>query len=102
MVVGHDAADEVGVGLVERGEQRVQLRPEAGGDGLVLLAVLALLLLLLRRLLGLPGVVAEQVHHEVVGGRLELVHHGVVQLILVLVEPVAEVGGRSSKRWQVS
>ena len=40
VVVGDDAADEVGVGLVERRQQRLQLRPEGGRHSLVLLRVL--------------------------------------------------------------
>ena len=41
VVVGYDAADEVGVGLVEGGEQRLQLGPERRRHRLVLLSVLA-------------------------------------------------------------
>ena len=48
VVVGHNAADEVGIGRVEGGEQGVKLGSEGGGDGFEDLGagVLSLLLLL--------------------------------------------------------
>ena len=48
MVVGHNASDEVGIGLVEGGEQGFQLGSEGRGDGFEDLGagILSLLLLL--------------------------------------------------------
>ena len=45
-------------------------------------AVTFLLLLLAHVLLRLARMISEEVDHEVVGGRLQLVNHGVVQGIL--------------------
>ena len=48
MVVGHNASDEVGIGLVEGGEQGVELGSEGRGDSFEDLGagILSLLLLL--------------------------------------------------------
>ena len=48
VVVGHNASDEVGIGLVEGGQQGVELGSEGRGDGLEDLGagILSLLLLL--------------------------------------------------------
>ena len=43
--VGHNATDEVGLGLVEGGHQVVELALEVGGDGLAALALLPVLVL---------------------------------------------------------
>ena len=52
--VGHHAADEVGLGLVEGGHQVVELALEVGGDGLAALALLPVLVLgSLERLAGM-------------------------------------------------
>ena len=68
VVVGDDAADEVGVGGVEGGEEGIQLGAEEGGNRLMPhLLALSLLLLLLDGLLRLARVVAEQVDGQGVG-----------------------------------
>ena len=43
--VGHNATDEVGLGLVEGGHQVVELALEVGGDSLAALALLPVLVL---------------------------------------------------------
>ena len=43
--VGHNATDEVGLGLVEGGHQVVELALEVGGHGLAALALLPVLVL---------------------------------------------------------
>ena len=47
VVVGHNASDEVGIGLVEGGQQGVELGSEGRGDGLEDLGAGILSLLLL-------------------------------------------------------
>merc|ERR1719278_2147230 len=51
--VGHNATDEVGLGLVEGGHQVIKLALEVGGDSLATLALLPVLVL--RSLCGLAG-----------------------------------------------
>ena len=93
--VGHQAAYEVGVGGVQGGQQGLQLEAECRGHRLELLGsarVLALLaLVLLDLLLGLAGVVSEEVDYKLVGAFLQLVHNSVIERILVLGQPVRQV-----------
>ena len=82
VVVWHDASDEVGIGLIERGQKLVKLRPERGGDRFEDLGtgVLSLLLLLLN-LLGLAGMISEEINNQHVLALLHLVHNLVEDII---------------------
>ena len=60
--VGHHAANEGGVGLVERGQQVVQLALEVGGDGLAALPLLPVLVL--WGLQGLSGMIRKALEEE--------------------------------------
>merc|ERR1719340_359496 len=94
VVVGHNAADEVGVGGVQGGQQGLQLSAEGRGHSLEGLgsSILTLLtLFLLDLLLGLSRVVSEEVDNQSVVGLLQLVHNSVIDRILVLVQPVGQV-----------
>merc|ERR1719510_1883384 len=90
--VGHHATDEAGVGLVEGGHQVVQLALEVGGDGLA-----AALLLPAAIVLGgfqrLSGVVAETFNRQLVAAVLDELDDGVVEGILVLLQPAGQVVG---------
>merc|ERR1719412_306673 len=87
--VGHHATDEVGVGLVEGGHQVIKLTLEEGGHSLA--ASLLLPVLVLGGLQGLAGVVSETLDHEGVASILDQLDDGVVEGILVLLEPSGQV-----------
>merc|ERR1719391_1874088 len=92
VVVWHNASDEVGIGGVEGGQQGVKLGSEGRGDGFESLGsgVLSLLLLLLH-FLRLSWMISEKINHKLIVTFLQLVHHRVVALILVLCQPVGDV-----------
>merc|ERR1712073_240449 len=87
--VGHHATDEVGVGLVEGGHQVVKLALEVGGHSLA--ASLLLPVLILGGLKRLAGVVSEAGNGQGIGAILDQLDNGVVQRILVLVQPSSQV-----------
>merc|ERR1719295_395249 len=89
--VGHHATDEVGVGLVEGGHQVVQLTLEVGGHGLAALALLPVLVL--GSLQGLARVVLEALDGQGVATVLDQLDDGVVEGILVLLQPSGQVVG---------
>ena len=102
VVVGYNASDEVGIGLVEGGQQGVQLGPEGRGDGLESLrpSILALLLLLYdffgltwvhnwclpkQHKLEETWVISEEVDNQCVVTFLQLVHNLAHFMILIWV-----------------
>merc|ERR1712073_284192 len=87
--VGHHATDEVGVGLVEGGHQVVKLALEVGGHSLA--ASLLLPVLILGGLKRLAGVVSKASNGQGIGAILDQLDNGVVQRILVLVQPSSQV-----------
>merc|ERR1712073_87014 len=87
--VGHHATDEVGVGLVEGGHQVVKLTLEERGHSLA--ASLLLPVLILGGLKRLSGVVSEASNGQGIGAILDQLDNGVVQRILVLVQPSSQV-----------
>merc|ERR1719192_1635334 len=89
--VGHHATDEVGLGLVEGGHQVVELALEVGGDGLAALALLPVLVL--GSLQGLARVVLEALDGKGVASILDQLDDGVVEGILVLLQPSGQVVG---------
>merc|ERR1719412_2956678 len=89
--VGHNTTDEVRLGLVEGGHQVVQLALEVGGDSLA--AALLLPVLILGGLQGLTGVVSEALDGHGVASVLDHLHDGVVERILVLLQPAGQVVG---------
>merc|ERR1719412_759281 len=89
--VGHHAADEVGVGLVEGGHQVIKLALEEGGHSLA--ASLLLPVLILGGLKRLAGVVSEASNGQGIGTILNQLNNSVVQRILVLVQPSSQVVG---------
>ena len=93
VIVGDDAADEVRLGGVQRVHQRVELHGVEAGHGLAAAALLLLPLLVALLLPPLAGVVAEAVDDQVVGARLHQLHHGVIQGVLVLLQPPGDVVG---------
>merc|ERR1712223_1123395 len=92
--VGHHATDEVGLGLVEGGHQIVKLALEVGGHSLA-----ASLLLPVRGILGslqrLAGVVSEALDGQSVASILDELNNGVIERILVLLQPASQVVGDS-------
>merc|ERR1719394_116686 len=89
--VGHNATDEVGGGLVEGGHQVVQLALEVGGHSLAALALLPVLVL--GSLQGLARVVLEALDGQGVASVLDQLDDGVVEGILVLLQPSGQVVG---------
>merc|ERR1719412_461985 len=89
--VGHHATDEVGVGLVEGGHQVIKLALEEGGHSLA--ASLLLPVLILGGLKRLARVVSEASNGQGIGTILNQLNNGVVQRILVLVQPSGQVVG---------
>merc|ERR1719412_3519806 len=87
--VGHHATDEVGGGLVEGGHQVIKLALEEGGHSLA--ASLLLPVLVLGGLKRLAGVVSEASNGQGIGAILDELDNGVVQRILVLVQPSSQV-----------
>merc|ERR1719400_144954 len=90
--VGHQATDEVGLARVEGGHQLIERHQVDGGHSLAAASLLLLLALILGGAGGLAGVVSPQPNQQgTLGGRLEDLHHGVVDGILVLLQPVGHV-----------
>merc|ERR550532_63808 len=90
--VGHQATDEVGLARVEGGHQLIERHQVDGGHSLAAASLLLLLALILGGAGGLAGVVSPQPNQQgALGGRLEDLHHGVVDGILVLLQPVGHV-----------
>merc|ERR1740123_1369474 len=89
--VGHHTTDEVGLGLVEGVHQVVELALEVGGHGLAALALLPLLVL--WSLHGLAGVILEALNGQIVATIFDQLNNGVVEGILVLVQPSSQVVG---------
>merc|ERR1719347_1609977 len=89
--VGHHATDEVRLGLVEGGHQVVQLTLEVGGDSLA--AALLLPVLILGSLQRLAGVVSEASNGHGVATVLDHLDDGVIERILVLLQPASQVVG---------
>ena len=90
MSVGHNATDEVRLGLVQSHHEVVQLTLEVGGDSLAasLFLPTAVILGSLQRL---TGVVSESFDHESVAAVLNHLHDGVIERILVLLQPAGDV-----------
>merc|ERR1719173_201268 len=79
--VGHHATDEVGLSLVQRGHQVVQLALEVGGHSLATLALLAVSSIF-RGLEGLTGMVLEAGNGQSIAAVLDQLDDGVVEGIL--------------------
>merc|ERR1719150_2588645 len=92
--VGHNATDEVGLGLVEGGHQVIKLALEVRGHSLA-----ASLLLPVRCILGslqrLARVVSEALDGQSVATVLDELNNGVIERILVLLQPASQVVGDS-------
>merc|ERR1719209_958560 len=89
--IGHHTTDEVGVSLVEGGHQVVELALEVGGDSLATLALLPVLVL--RSLQGLARMILDALDGQSVAAVLDQLNNGVVEGILVLLQPSSQVVG---------
>merc|ERR1711971_1463839 len=89
--VGHNTTDEVGLGLVEGGHEVIKLTLEVRGHSLA--ASLLLPFLILRSLKRLARVVSEALNGESIATILDQLHNGVIERILVLLEPSSQVVG---------
>merc|ERR1719410_1762185 len=89
--VGHNTTDEVGLGLVEGGHQVIKLALEVGRHSLA--ASLLLPVLVLGSLKRLSRVVSEALNHQRVASILDHLDNGVIERILVLLEPSSQVVG---------
>merc|ERR1719341_2300471 len=89
--VGHHTTDEVGLGLVEGCHQVVELALEVGGDSLTALTLLPVLVL--GSLQGLARVILEALNGQRVAAVLDQLNNGVVEGILVLLQPSRQVVG---------
>merc|ERR1712045_343494 len=87
--VGHHTTDEVGVGLVESGHQVIKLALEEGRHSLA--ASLLLPVLILGWLKRLARVVSKASNGKGIGAILDELDNGVVQRILVFVQPSSQV-----------
>merc|ERR1719166_170389 len=95
--VGHKATDEVRLASVESGHQLSQRDQVDGGDGLTAATLLLLLALLLGSGGGLAGVIGPEKGQESAGaGGLEHLHNGVVDGVLVLLQPAGDVVGHDT------
>merc|ERR1719458_1527582 len=91
--VGHNTTDEVGLSLVEGGHQVIKLTLEVGGHSLAALALLPVLVL--GSLQGLARVILEALDGQLVAAVLDQLNNGVVEGILVLLQPSSQVVGHS-------
>merc|ERR1719297_645190 len=92
--VGHHATDEVGLGLVEGGHQVIKLALEEGGHSLA-----ASLLLPVGCILGslqrLARMISEALDGQSVATILDELNNGVIERILVFLQPASQVVGDS-------
>merc|ERR1719284_1237639 len=91
--VGDNTTDEVGLGLVQGGHQVIKLTLEVGGDSLA--TTLLLSVLILGSLKWLSRVVSEASMEHSVGSILHHLDNGVIERILVLLQPSSQVVGDS-------
>merc|ERR1719412_1838141 len=91
--VGHHATDEAGVGLVEGVHQVVQLALEVGGDSLAATLLLLTAPVVLLSLQRLAGMILETPDQQLVATVLHELDNGVVERILVLLQPARQVVG---------
>merc|ERR1719210_3264236 len=89
--VGHHTTDEVGVGLVEGGHQVIKLTLEVRGHSLA--ASLLLPVLILGSLQRLSRVVSKALDGQSIATVLDKLNNGVIERILVLLEPASQVVG---------
>merc|ERR1712079_76813 len=92
--VGHNATDEVGLSLVEGGHQVIKLALEVGGHSLAA-SLLLPVRCILRSLQRLARVVSEALDGQRVATILDELNNGVIERILVLLEPASQVVGDS-------
>jgi len=95
-LVGNDATDEVRLGRTQGGHQAVQLLLVGRRDGSEATALLATTSLGLFTATRLAGVIGEDLDQQLVLRLLELVDNGVVQGILVLLQPTGDVVGHTT------
>ena len=93
MCVGNDAADEMGLGLVKGGHQVIQLAFEVGGDSFPSFSLLPLFVLGCFQ--GLAWVVSKALDGKIVASMLDHLHNGIVERVLVLLQPSSQVVGDS-------
>merc|ERR1719410_3173236 len=91
--VGDNTTDEVGLSLVEGGHQVIKLTLEVGGDSLA--ATLLLSVLILGSFKRLSRMISEALVKHGVGSILHHLDNGVIERILVLLEPSSQVVGDS-------
>merc|ERR1719323_898685 len=91
--VGHHTTDEVRLGLVEGGHQVIKLTLEEGGHSLA--ASLLLPVLVLGCLQRLSRVISEAGNSKRVASVLDHLDNGVIERILVLLQPASQVVGDS-------
>merc|ERR1719297_61271 len=87
--VGDNTTDEVGLSLVEGGHQVIKLTLEVGGDSLA--ATLLLSVLVLGSLKRLSRMISEAHDGKRVATILDHLDNGVIERILVLLEPSSQV-----------
>merc|ERR1719150_2567060 len=92
--VGHNTTDEVGLGLVEGGHQVIKLALEVGGHSLAA-SLLLPVRCILGSLQGLAGMVSEALDGQSIATVLDELNNGVIERILVLLEPSSQVVGDS-------
>jgi len=95
-LVGNDATDEVRLGRTQGGHQAVQLLLVGRRDGSEATSLLATTSLGLFTATRLAGVIGEDLDQQLVLRLLELVDNGVVQGILVLLQPTGDVVGHTT------
>lgn len=93
-LVGDDATHEMGLCRAQRGHQVVQLLPvrrRHSGEATTLLATASLAASITTGRRRLARMVGEDLHQQFVGGLLQLIDDGVVEGVLVLLQPTGDV-----------
>ena len=89
MRVGHNATDEMGLGLVKGGHQVVQLALEVRGHSFSSFALLPLLVFgCFQRL---SWVVSKASYGKVIASVLNHLHNSVIERVLVLLQPASQI-----------
>merc|ERR1719422_1780545 len=91
--VGDNTTDEVGLGLVQGGHQVVKLALEVGRDSLT--ATLLLSVLVLGSLQRLSRMISKALDQHGIASILHHFNNGVIERILVLLQPSSQVVGNS-------
>jgi len=92
--VGDNTTNEMGLSLVESDHKVIKLALEIGGDSLATTLLLATSIIL-GSFKGLSWMISEALNHERIASVLDHLNNGIVEGILVFVQPASQVVGDS-------